>query len=253
MDQPARAPTPGSWHSPRSRVAAATVPYGLLAVAFAVAAIGGPDAFLAATLERGPWLDLPGPGPWSLPTFLALASPWFCANSNLQVSQRPFILRDMAAMRLTILRMLGFGLIFTLVPVVWSFASVHLALELEIPALGTPGLLASGAIPPRSPSSSWWAFTPPRSPPSTPLRSPWAHRDGARRSLHRLVGDPAGAHRGPARRLLSGRPPHRRPRHRRPDDLSDGRRTRGLRPRNRCLRPRLAYGVAAVAPASSLA
>lgn len=132
-----------------SVLAALMLASGLLAVAFAVAAVGGPAAFAARTLaERGPWLDVPGPGLWSLPTFLALAFPWFFfAISNPQVSQRLFILRDMAAMRRMILWVLGFGLVFTLIAVAWGFAALHLAPGLENPALATPTLLTSGAVP----------------------------------------------------------------------------------------------------------
>ncbi len=91
---------------------------------------------------------MPGPGLWSLPTFLALGFPWFFfAISNPQVSQRLFILRDMAAMRRMIVWVLGFGLVFTLVAVVWGFAALQLAPGLENPALATPALLTSGAIP----------------------------------------------------------------------------------------------------------
>lgn len=122
---------------------------GLLAVGFAVAAIGGPGEFVARTLaDRGPWLDVPGPGLWSLPTFLALSFPWFFfAISNPQVSQRLFILRDVAAMRRMIVWVLGFGIVFTLVAVTWGFAALQLAPDLENPALATPALLTSGAIP----------------------------------------------------------------------------------------------------------
>jgi SSS family solute:Na+ symporter len=101
-----------------------------------------------AVEEHGDWLDVPGPGLWSLSTFLALAFPWFFfAISNPQVSQRLFILRDMASMRRMVLWVLGFGLVFTLVAVVWGFAALQLAPGLENTALATPALLTSGAIP----------------------------------------------------------------------------------------------------------
>ncbi|MDP3861265.1 MAG: sodium:solute symporter family protein [Phaeovulum sp.] len=122
---------------------------GLLAVGFAVAAIGGPGAFVDATIAtHGKWLDLPGPGLWSLPTFAALALPWFFfAISNPQVSQRLFVARDFAAMRRMILWVLGFGFIFTLIAVIWGFAALQLVPGLENTALATPALLTSGAIP----------------------------------------------------------------------------------------------------------
>ncbi|MBW6505996.1 MAG: sodium:solute symporter family protein [Rhodobacteraceae bacterium] len=122
---------------------------GLLAVGFAVAAIGGPGVFVAETkATHGAWLDLPGPGLWSLPTFLALSFPWFFfAISNPQVSQRLFVARDFAAMRQMIVWVLGFGLVFTLVAVIWGFAALQLVPGLENTALATPALLTSGAIP----------------------------------------------------------------------------------------------------------
>jgi SSS family solute:Na+ symporter len=132
-----------------SALAAVMMVSGLLAVGFAVSAAGGPGTFVAtAVAEHGDWLDVPGPGLWSLSTFLALAFPWFFfAISNPQVSQRLFILRDFAAMRRMILWVLGFGLVFTLVAVTWGFAALQLAPGLENTALATPALLTSGAIP----------------------------------------------------------------------------------------------------------
>ncbi|MDP2738800.1 MAG: hypothetical protein Q8O82_08905, partial [Pseudorhodobacter sp.] len=122
---------------------------GLLAVGFAVAAIGGPAAFVSSTqAAHGAWLDVPGPGLWSLKTFLALAFPWFFfAISNPQVSQRLFVARDFAAMRQMILWVLGFGFVFTLVAVIWGFAALQLVPGLENTATATPALLTSGAIP----------------------------------------------------------------------------------------------------------
>lgn len=121
----------------------------LLAVGFVVAAIGGTGAFAAKVKEaNGAWLDVPGPGLWKLPTFLALAIPWFFFPlSNPQVSQRLFVTRDLAAMRRMIFWVLGFGLIFTLIAVIWGFAALVLAPGLENPAMATPSLLSSGAVP----------------------------------------------------------------------------------------------------------
>lgn len=122
---------------------------GLLAVGFAIHALGGWGSFVeTAQRDHGPWLDVPGPGLWSLGTFLALSFPWFFfVLSNPQVSQRLFILRDFAAMRRMILWVLGFGLVFTLVAVIWGFAALQLAPGLENTSMATPALLTSGAIP----------------------------------------------------------------------------------------------------------
>ena len=83
----------------------------LLALGFVLTAIGGVGEFTSALTERnGAWLDVPGPGLWSLPTFLALTLPWFFFPlSNPQVSQRLFVVRDIRAMRRMILWVLVFG------------------------------------------------------------------------------------------------------------------------------------------------
>ena len=121
----------------------------LLAIVFAVAALGGWGAFASGVAQaQGVRLGVPGPGLWSLGTFVALSLPWFFfAISNPQVSQRLFIVRDMAAMRRMILWVLGFGLAFTLIAVIWGFAALQLAPGLENSATATPALLTSGAIP----------------------------------------------------------------------------------------------------------
>lgn len=122
---------------------------GLLAVGYVVSALGGPARFLAdLQVDHGAHLTVPGPGLWSLPTFLALAFPWFFfALSNPQVSQRLFILRDFQAMRRMILWVLGFGFVFTLIAVIWGFAALQLAPGLENTSMATPALLTSGAVP----------------------------------------------------------------------------------------------------------
>ncbi len=122
---------------------------GILAVGFAISALGGWGDFVGtAGRDHGQWLDVPGPGLWSLGTFVALAFPWFFfALSNPQVSQRLFILRDFAAMRRMILWVLGFGLLFTVIAVVWGFAALQLAPGLENTSMATPALLTSGVIP----------------------------------------------------------------------------------------------------------
>lgn len=123
---------------------------GLLAVGFAISAIGGVGEFTRRlNADFAPWLSVPGPALWSLPTFLALALPWFFFPlSNPQVAQRLFILRDIAAMRSMILWVLGFGLIFTFIAVIWGLGALILAPNLDAPATATPALLTSGAIPP---------------------------------------------------------------------------------------------------------
>ncbi|KAF0676026.1 sodium:solute symporter family protein [Profundibacterium mesophilum] len=121
----------------------------LLAVGFVIAHLGGPSAFAQRIgSEHAAWLDMPGPGLWSLPTFLALALPWFFfALSNPQVSQRMFVVSDLGAMRRMIFWVLGFGVIFTFISVIWGFAALLIAPDLDNPAGATPALLGSGAVP----------------------------------------------------------------------------------------------------------
>jgi SSS family solute:Na+ symporter len=121
----------------------------LLAVGFVVSAIGGWQTFGDRIMEsNAAWLDVPGPGLWSLPTFIALSLPWFFFPlSNPQVSQRLFVTKDLAALRRMIFWVLGFGLVFTLIAVIWGFAALVLTPDLENPAGATPALLGSGAVP----------------------------------------------------------------------------------------------------------
>jgi len=121
----------------------------LLALWFVVDAIGGVPVFLARVeAEYGAWLHQPGPGLFSLPTFVGLTLPWlFFSISNPQVSQRLFTTRDLGAMRTMILGFLGFGLVFTLIAILWGYAALLLVPDLANPDLATPALLATGAIP----------------------------------------------------------------------------------------------------------
>lgn len=122
---------------------------GLIAVGFAIAALGGVDGFVSLTLENNPeWLSVPGPGLWSLGTFIALAVPWFFfAISNPQVAQRLFIIKDFRSMRNMVLWVLGFGLVFTQVAVVWGFIALQVAPDLDNTSNASPALLNSGLIP----------------------------------------------------------------------------------------------------------
>ncbi|TCP22240.1 sodium:solute symporter family protein [Rhodovulum adriaticum] len=122
---------------------------GVLAVGFAVSALGGWSTFAQGlATDHGAWLGVPGSGLWSLPTFVALAVPWFFfALSNPQVSQRLFVLRDFRAMRRMILWVLGFGFVFTLIAVAWGFAALQLVPGLENSSMATPALLTSGVVP----------------------------------------------------------------------------------------------------------
>lgn len=122
---------------------------GLLAVVFVLVALGGPGQLVGQTLaNNAEWLDVPGPGLWSLGTFVALSVPWFFfAISNPQVAQRLFILKDFRSMRNMILWVLGFGIVFTHVAVIWGFAALQMVPGLDNTSTATPALLVSGAIP----------------------------------------------------------------------------------------------------------
>ena len=119
-------------------------------VVMVVRALGGPVAF-AATLasDHGPWLTVPGPGYFDLATFVGLSLPWFFFSiSNPQVSQRLFVPRSIADMRVMVLGFLVFGFVYTLVSAVWGFTALVLFPGLDNPDLATPTLLASGLVPP---------------------------------------------------------------------------------------------------------
>lgn len=121
----------------------------LLALCFVIDGLGGVGTFMARIeAEHGAWLAQPGPGLFSLPTFIALTLPWFFFSiSNPQVSQRLFTTLDPRAMRTMIAGFLSFGLIFTLVSILWGFAGLLAVPGLDNPDLVTPSLLASGAVP----------------------------------------------------------------------------------------------------------
>ncbi|WP_366923321.1 sodium:solute symporter family protein [Metallumcola ferriviriculae] len=105
---------------------------------------------LANTLENDypQWLVVPGPGLFSFKTFLGLSLPWFFFSiSNPQVSQRLFVPKSMKSMRLTVMGFLGFGLIYTLVSIIWGFSAKVLLPNLENADLATPTLLALPIVP----------------------------------------------------------------------------------------------------------
>jgi solute:Na+ symporter, SSS family len=126
----------------------------ILATAFAallyvVSDLGGWSVFVhRIETERAAWLSQPGPGFFSFWTFVGLTLPWFFfAISNPQVSQRLFTTRSLGAMRTMIIGVLSFGLIFTVVSVLWGFSALLAVPDLANPDLATPSLLAGGAIP----------------------------------------------------------------------------------------------------------
>ena len=94
-------------------------------------------------------LVVPGSGLFSFITFLGLTIPWFFFSlSNPQVSQRLFMPASLRAMRQMLLGFLVFGLIYTLVSVLWGFSALVAFPDLENADLATPALLGSSHVPP---------------------------------------------------------------------------------------------------------
>lgn len=94
-------------------------------------------------------LTVPGPGLFSLVTFLGLSIPWFFFSlSNPQVSQRLFMPASLPAMRQMLIGFLVFGFIYTLVSVLWGFSALAAFPDLARADLATPTLLASDLVPP---------------------------------------------------------------------------------------------------------
>ena len=121
----------------------------VIALGFVIAATGGVGGFMEKIeTEHGQWLNQPGPGFFSLTTFIALCLPWFFFSiSNPQVSQRLFAVESPRALRTMIVGFLSFGLIFTVIAVLWGFGALILTPGLENANQATPALLASGVIP----------------------------------------------------------------------------------------------------------
>lgn len=112
-------------------------------------AFGGFGEFFRTLEARYPqWLTVPGPGFFNMKAFVALALPWFFFSlSNPQVSQRLFIPRSMGAMRTMVMGFMAFGLIYTLISILWGFSSRLLVPGLKSGDLATPSLLSLDIIP----------------------------------------------------------------------------------------------------------
>jgi SSS family solute:Na+ symporter len=122
-----------------------------LALTFGVNELAGGFGNLFISIQRDypQWLSVPGPGYFTLPTFIGLTLPWvFFCISNPQVSQRLFVPRSLKSMRNTIMGFLVFGFFYTLISVMWGLLTRVVQPGLENPDLATPVLLGSGAIPP---------------------------------------------------------------------------------------------------------
>ncbi|WP_050526154.1 sodium:solute symporter family protein [Pseudorhodobacter aquimaris] len=122
----------------------------VLVTALVVSKLGGFSAMFGTIAETRPeMLSVPGSGFFSFTTFLGLTLPWaFFSISNPQVSQRLFMPASLGAMRQMLLIFLCFGLIYTLVSVIWGFAVLVAFPGLERPDLATSVLLSSDLVPP---------------------------------------------------------------------------------------------------------
>ena len=91
---------------------------------------------------------LAGPGLFKFNVFLGISLPWlFFSLSNPQVTQRLFVPKSVGAFKQMIAGFLIFGLIYTLVSVLWGFSARLLIPGLTDADLATPSLLALPIIP----------------------------------------------------------------------------------------------------------
>ncbi|QUS36734.1 sodium:solute symporter family protein [Falsirhodobacter algicola] len=122
----------------------------VLVCVLVVSKLGGFTAMFDTISQRAPdMLRVPGPGLFSFPTFLGLTLPWFFfAISNPQVSQRLFMPSSLAALRKMLLIFLCFGLVYTVVSVLWGFSAFVIFPDLARPDMATSMLLSSDYVPP---------------------------------------------------------------------------------------------------------
>ncbi|MFC4403447.1 sodium:solute symporter family protein [Gracilibacillus xinjiangensis] len=121
-----------------------------IVVILIIKGLGGITGFYEALETNQPEdLTVPGNGYFSFLTFLGLTIPWFFFSiSNPQVSQRLFMPASLKSLRHMLMGFLIFGLIYTIVSVVWGFSASILFPDLENADLATPMLLSSDLVPP---------------------------------------------------------------------------------------------------------
>ncbi|WP_010097231.1 sodium:solute symporter family protein [Ornithinibacillus scapharcae] len=121
-----------------------------IVVILIVNSLGGFNQFFENIETTKPeMLAVPGNGYFNFLTFLGLTIPWFFFSiSNPQVSQRLFMPNSFKGLRQMLIGFLVFGLIYTLVSVLWGFSAMQLFPDLEKADLATPSLLSSDIIPP---------------------------------------------------------------------------------------------------------
>ncbi|MGM0902221.1 MAG: sodium:solute symporter family protein [Bacillota bacterium] len=121
-----------------------------IVVLLIIQGLGGFSSFFGSLEANYPEsLTVPGNGFWSFATFLSMTVPWlFFSLSNPQVSQRMFMPSSLKSLRGMLLGFLGFGLVYTLVSVLWGFSAIIMFPGLENPDVATPRLLSSEFVPP---------------------------------------------------------------------------------------------------------
>ncbi|WP_319496891.1 sodium:solute symporter family protein [uncultured Cohaesibacter sp.] len=94
-------------------------------------------------------LQVPGPGLFSFKTMLGLTIPWFFFSiSNPQVSQRLFMPKSLSALRRMLILFLCFGLIYTIVAVLWGFSAFEAFPDLPNADMASAALLGADFLPP---------------------------------------------------------------------------------------------------------
>lgn len=121
-----------------------------IVVILIINSLGGFNQFFENIETTQPeMLAVPGNGYFNFLTFLGLTIPWFFFSiSNPQVSQRLFMPNSFKGLRQMLIGFLVFGLIYTLVSVLWGFSAMQLFPNLEKADLATPSLLSSDIVPP---------------------------------------------------------------------------------------------------------
>ncbi|MHA6251969.1 sodium:solute symporter family protein [Oceanobacillus sp. CAU 1775] len=112
--------------------------------------LGGFSGFFHTLETEHPQsLTVPGNGFFSFLTFIGLTIPWlFFSLSNPQVSQRLFMPSSLKNLKIMIMGFMVFGLIYTLVAILWGFSATIMFPNLENVDLATPMILSSDLVPP---------------------------------------------------------------------------------------------------------
>src|SRR5699024_740327 len=112
--------------------------------------LGGFSGFFEALQTDHPEaLAVPGNGYFDFLTFIILTIPWlFFSLSNPQVSQRLFMPSSLKNLKIMIMGFMIFGLIYTLVAILWGFSATIMFPDLENVDMATPMILSSDLVPP---------------------------------------------------------------------------------------------------------